>query len=408
MNLIFGRWPHGRHIYKGPASGSSSINTTGSSTPLIDNVFAIKCYGKDGIKTAEYSSTAGENNVKSIRFELVETGCGKFEIVFSKMPDENNFRYDQRIDIHLFNDSRPWYSGRVQSRPVSGSTDATFKVSGSGHYGLLSRVLVSGNFKGVDVADIVKEIGMMVEEKVGIRAISSEIVKTGYLVTNISFDGETAQEAIQQLTEFAANYVSGVDEYNRLYFKKISSDVNEQARFWVGEHLDDFSPQEDVEELVNYARVKGGKLNSDGTNWLAVVEDIESQGKYGRREAVWSLPSAFSEADAQRWGWENLSITKDPKRSATIQGVRLKYPANDGSFDVRKLSTRGRAAIFTAEGIPHYFPITTISYSMAGKGIQCEIKLGKPIQNWTDWIAANERRAKDQEFLQANNTKQLV
>ena len=409
MNLIFGRWPYGQHIYRGRGSGSSPTSTTGSTTPLIDNVFAIRCYGKDGIKTAEYTSTAQNNTVTGLKFELIETGCGIFEIDFATLPKEEDFAYDQRIDIHLFNDSRPWYSGRVQSRPIAGSTEKTFKISGFGHYDLLGRVLVSDRFRGDDVADIVKSIGTQVEAKVGIRAISSEILRTGYAVTDVSFDGVTAKEAIQQLTEFAANYVSGVDEYNRLYFKKISTDVNEQARFWVGEHLASFAPEEDVEDLVNYARIKGGKLDDDGTNWLAVVEDLASQTKYGRREAVWSLPSAFSEADAQRWGLETLSISREPKKSAKITGVELRYPNKDGSFNVRKLSTRGQAAITTREGLIYYFPLTKVSYSItAEKGIQCSLSLGKSVKDTGEWIAVIERRAKDQEFLQANNTKQLV
>ena len=409
MNLMFGRMPYGVYVYKAPSrGGSSSSSGSGSTTPLIDNVFAIKCYGVDGLKTAEYTSTAKNNSVTGLKFELIETGCGSFEVTFAGVPNPEHFAYDQRIDIHLYNDSRPWYSGRVQSLPVEGSTETSFTVAGFGHYDLLGRVLVFGRYQGVDVADIVRAIGTQVEAKVGIRAISSEIQKTGYIVTDIIFDGETAKEALEQLVEFAANYVGGVDEYNRLYFKKITADINEEARFWVDEHIKEFAPKEDVEALVNYARIKGGKLAADGTNWLATVEDIDSQNKYGRREAVWTLPSAFAEADATRWGLENLSISKDPKVSATVKGVDLKYPYPDGTFNVRKLSTRGRAAIYAKKGKPRYFPITTVGYKIDGStGIKCELKLGTPTRDYTDWIASNERRAKDQEYLQSNNTRQL-
>ena len=407
MNLILGRHHLGRWPYLGPVSSSSS-EATKSLTPLKDNVFAIKCYGPDGVKVAEYSSSSDNNTVRSLKFSLIETGCGNFEIEFLALPHDEHFDYNRRIDIHLFNDSRPWYSGRVTRRPTKGSTEKTFKISGFGHYSLLDRINVYGTYEGKDVADIVRDIGTQIESKVGIRAISSEIVKTGYIVTKISFDGEKAKEAIKQLTEFAANYISGVDEYNRLYFKKIISDINEHARFWVGEHVEEYSPEEDFDEIINYARVKGGKLNTDGTNWLAVVEDPESQAKFGRREAVWTLPSAFAESDATRWALEELGIKKEPKHSATIKGITLEYPNADGSFNVRKLSTRGRAAIFSREAPPRYYPISQINYTItADKGIQCEMKLGEIKEDVGSWLAGIEREAKNQEFLSSNNTKQL-
>ena len=407
MNLILGRHHLGRWPYLGPVSSGSS-EATKSLTPLKDNVFAIKCYGTDGVKVAEYSSSAENNTVKSLKFSLIETGCGNFEIEFLALPHDEHFDYNRRVDIHLFNDSRPWYSGRVLKRPTRGTTARTFKISGFGHYSLLDRVNVFDTYEDKDVADIVRDIGTQIEAKVGIRAISSEIVKTGYRVTKIGFDGEKAKEAIKQLTEFAANYISGVDEYNRIYFKKISSDINEHARFWVGEHVELYEPEEDFGEIVNYARVKGGKLNDDGTNWLAVVEDLESQANYGRREAVWTLPSAFDESDATRWAIEELGIKKEPKHSAILKGVTLEYPNADGSFNVRKLSTRGRAAIFSREAPPRYYPISQINYTVtADKGIQCEMKLGELKKDVGSWLASIEREAKNQEFLSSNNTKQL-
>ena len=80
-------------------------------------------------------------------------------------------------------------------RRVSLATARTFKISGFGHYSLLDRVNVFDTYEDKDVADIVRDIGTQIEAKVGIRAISSEIVKTGYRVTKIGFDGEKAKEA---------------------------------------------------------------------------------------------------------------------------------------------------------------------------------------------------------------------
>ncbi len=407
-NLMQGRWHLGRFIYAGQIS---KIEGGGSSaTPLLPNTYSIMCYDKDGLKTAEFSSMVADNPVSSIRFELISTGCGSFEIVFSELPTKAELNYGQRVDIHLFNDSRPWYSGYVVDRPAVGTTETTFRFSGFGYFDLLGRVLVTGDYPDMDVADIVRAIGVQVEEKIGIRINSSEVVRTGYTVTRIVFDGVTAKAALEQLAEFAAGYVTGVDELRRLYFKPVSGLVNEQARFWVGHHVTEFIPSEDVSDLVNYARVKGGKLNDDGTNWLATVEDPVSQSVYGIRQAVWTLPSAFSEEDAQRWGLEELNRTKDPKRSATVKGISLEYPNSDGSFGVRKLTTWGRAAIYPKDGsAPHYYPIKEVRYSVsASKGISCEGKLGEVQKSESEWISDIERKAKENELMQSFSNQQLI
>ena len=68
----------------------------------------------------------------------------------------------------------------------------------------------------------------------------------------------------------------------------------------------------------------------------AYVEDVESQLKYGIQEQVLSLPSAYSESDAYRWGKNQIERYKEPTKSAKVTGVKLEYPKPDGSFFVTK------------------------------------------------------------------------
>ena len=408
MNFIFGAYPYGQYPFIANIQRASGDEER-STTILSPNVFSIKCYDEEGLKVAEYNSSASEGDILNLNFEIQTTGCGAFSIIFGKLPDPDHFGYNRRIDIHLFNDSRPWYSGFVQTLPIRGSTNEKFTVSGFGFYDLLGRVLISGVYENMDVADIVNAIGKKVENLTGIRSNSAEIHKTDYKVTRIVFDGETAKDAIQQLVEFSADFIAGVDERKRLFFVKKVSKINEEGRFWVGPHIfGKYEPEEDVAEIVNFARIKGGKLDNEGTNWLAVVEDSESQARYGRRERVLSLPSAFSEADAARWGYEQLKIFKDPIQNAKVSGIQLEYPNADGSFGVRKLTTRGRVAIYTREGESHYYPLEKIKYEItADKGIYCSLTLGKSKVGVSGWLARIEQNAKNQEFLQNSNNKQL-
>ena len=91
-----------------------------------------------------------------------------------------------------------------------------------------------------------------------------------------------------------------------------------------------------------------------------------------------------------------------------MSGIQLEYPNADGSFGVRKLTTRGRVAIYTREGESHYYPLEKIKYEItADKGIYCSLTLGKSKVGVSGWLARIEQNAKNQEFLQNSNNKQL-
>ena len=172
--------------------------------------------------------------------------------------------------------------------------------------------------------------------------------------------------------------------------------------------MDSFVPTWDVEKVVNVGRVKGGNVDDNGEQWLAYVEDIESQLKYGIQEQVLSLPSAYSETDAYRWGKNQIERYKEPTKSAKVTGIKLEYPKPDGSFFVRKLSTDGHAAITATHGELYTFPISKLKYTVAaGDGIKMDMELGEQPFEVNQYLYDIERNAKMTELLQQASTKQL-
>ena len=379
-----------------------------SAIKYLPNVYTVIAYNSDGTKTAIFGAGAERNTIEKITFELVETGCGKVEITFRELPTNTELDYRQRMDIHLFNDSRPWYSGYIITRPVAGTTDDTFKFTGHGYYNLLDKVIIFKVYENMEVSSIVDDMAKQIERSVGMVYNSEKIISTDYTITKIEFDGVTVKEALKQLADFAIDYVYGVDAYRQLYFRPRNLEINEQARFWVSRHLGKYLPTWDVEKIVNRAHIKGAAVDDAGEQWLAMVEDIDSQDAYGMQEAVWTLPSAYDASDAERWGTNQINKYKEPVKSAKVSEVILEYPKPDGSFFVRKLSTQGQAAVTDLSGTMYQYPITKLKYTISGTdGIKLDMELGEQPFAIDKYFASLDRDAKMAELLQQASTKQL-
>ena len=412
MNLIFGRYKFGRYIWAGNAgtSGSGPGPTPGGDDTYIPGLVQVIFFNRDGTKTAIFSNDTEELPFKELTFELTENGCGDGKLVFNTFPAFTEIQYNQRIDVYLFGSRDPWWSGTVLTRPDSGGTASKFEITCYGLYERLDKVQLFGKeYKNMEVADIVRDIAREVESKTGIVFNASKIYNVGYNVTHIKFDGVSAKEALDQLSEFALDFVYGVDSYREFYFKAINSEINEEARIWVGVHCNKFEPSQSIDKIINYAKVKGGAIDDSGESWLAEVQDTESQELYGLSETVLTLPSAYDAADAERWGQYEIDKNKDPKLSAKLGGLILAYPKPDGVFSVRRLTTEGQAAITDLDGTMRTYPITKIKYTVNGdKGIQCDLELGEqpdpPISNY---LLALHRNAKNNEALQQAANEQL-
>lgn len=408
-NLRYGLYHFGKYRFAEPVTKTGGGgNLPDDKIAYLPDIYTMIAYKEDGTKTAIFGSGSESNNIEKLTFELVETGCGKVEATFRKLPDNSELDYRQRIDIHLYNDPRPWWSGYIITRPVKGTTEDTFKFTGHGYYNLLDKVIINQTYENQEVSAIVVDIARKIEKQIGLTFNGNKIVNTSYNITKIEMDHVTAKEALKQLADFAIDYVYGVDQYRQLYFQPRDNEINEQARFWIGIHLNTYVPTWDVEKIVNHAYIKGGNVDNEGEQWLAEVSDTESINKYGLQEAIWTLPSAYSESDAQKWGQSQMRKYKEPTKSAKVTGVKLEYPRADGTFFVRKLSTQGQTALTTNEGEVYTYPITKLKYTVsADKGISLDMELGEQPFEIDRYFANLDRNAKMAELLQQASTKQL-
>lgn len=415
-NIIFGSSLYGSFVWGagqkkkgggGTGGGGTGGGGTAGSITYIPDAVQVIFFNRDGTKTAIFSNGTENNPFSQLQFELAKNGCGSCTITFKQFHAFTEIMYGQRVDIYLFGDKRPWYSGQVLTRPDSGGTATDFKITCYGFFDKLSKVLIFAEYTNREIADIVREICRLVERKTGIVFNGSKIYNVGYRISKIVFDGVSAKEALEQLSEFATDFVYGVDEYHEFYFKPRTDKINEEARFWVGAHLNSFLPDQDISKIVNYARIKGASVDEAGESWLATVEDKQSQEQYGVSEAVWTLPTAYTAADAERWGQSELDKVKEPKMSAKVGGVELNYPKPDGVFWVRRLSVDGQALITDTDGNARKYPITKLKYTVSGdKGITCDMELGEPpAPPISKYLLDIERNARNNELLQQATNK---
>lgn len=411
MNILFGKNLFGRFIFGGSTNDQNG-GTAVVPTPTHEyypGQYVVYAYAADGTRTSMFGSGIEDNALSSLSFSITSTGCGDCTLTFKKLPSNVELTYMQRIDIHLFGDVQPWYSGYILSRPVEGTTESTYTFKAHGYYNRLESMYLFQTYENMDVADIVRDIARQAEKSQDLIYNETKIITAGYTVQKLVFDGTSVKDALKTLADFAVDYVYGVDENRNLYFKPRNGSINEQARLTVGVHIASYVPSWDVSKVVNWARIKGGNINDEGEQWLCTVEDAESQALYGKRQAVWTLPEAQAVEDAERWGANQIAKYKDPVRSAKVTGVRLEYPLRDGTFNVRHMSTDGESEIRTLSGDTYTYPINKISYTVsASKGISADLQLGEPVFALDRYLLEQERNYKAAVSASAQALKQLA
>lgn len=409
--IIFGKNLFGRYIFVGNSSDKNG-GTAVIPTPTHEyypGQYVVYAYAEDGTRTAMFGSGIEDNALSGLSFSITSTGCGDCTLTFKKLPSNVELTYMQRIDVHLFGDQDPWYSGYILSRPVEGTTESTYTFKAHGYYNRLDSMYLFQTYENMDVSDIVRDIARQAEKTQDIIYNDTKIITAGYTVQKLVFDGTSVKNALKTLADFAIDFVYGVDENRNLYFKPRNASINEQARLTVGAHISSYVPEWDVSKIVNWARVKGGNIDEEGEQWLCTVEDSTSQGKYGIRQAVWTLPEAQAVEDARRWGENQILKYKDPVRSARVSGVRLEYPLPDGTFNVRHMTTDGQAEIRTLSGETHTYPITKISYKVSSSsGISADMQLGEPAFTLDRYLLEQERNYKAAEAAASQALKQLA
>jgi len=367
----------------------------------------LKIYDRDGIKLQEIGDDIQNNILGKVRFELIERGCGAFSFELKGLPSID-IEFTHRVDIHLFGDVNPWFSGEVFKLPETGTTERPYKYSGFGYAYQLDTTRINQAYNSTafpassdrEIGKIVKHLMTnFIEPNSDIVYNEFKIESPGFEVTDINFDRISAKQALEKLKDIAQNFIYGVDEKRELFFKAVDSEVNQDAIRFVGKHINSFKPkQPDSSAVVNVIDIVSGLITS-GSNYIATVEDTDSQDTYGKRWAKLSIPEALNINDAERWGNYRLSQLKNPKKSAKLKNVDI--------IDQTRIAAEGKARIFDIDGTAHEFYIKKVIYTSSERGISMDWHLGEIDIPFEEGILDMIRDIKNQEVLQASNVEQL-
>lgn len=359
--------------------------------------FKVRFYNTMDEKVGEMGSDIQNNLITEITFELLDFGCGAFNITFAEIPSFP-INYRTRVEIYPFMDPVPWFVGFIKKIPKEGNIEKPVTYEGYGFYEQLEWVTVSKSYTNMTISAIVSDIvGNFVATKTQIQYNPVKIENCSYTVSNIDFDHVFAIDALETLANLALNYEFGVDNVREFYFRQIDTNIKEH--FYHPQHIKDFTPEVDFEGLRNRLYVKAGQIVNK-SNYIGIVEDTDSQNLYGIREEIVSAPEILNTNDALQWATWQLNQLKEPQVSATIEQTNLN--------EIRKkIEAKGKIRI-SSGGNSYDLVIKKVAYTISAEGVRCNIELGTLNIPFEEHIVNLLRKIEEEQRLNDKRVNQLA
>jgi len=280
-----------------------------------------------GLLKALYDSTQEDCPVESVDFEFLESGCGGFAVKVNVDPESLAIERNDRIDIHLMQTVRPWFSGRVTETPAVSTDRRKFEYRGGGYADILAGIIVNEEYQTKSVGAIVLDLIETYLPTEDVVYFPDRLTDIGFDVEHVRFDRVTLKKALETLADLANLYVFGVNEHREFFFNKKEgrplSRYGNKASKWIGYHMDGFELREKAEQVVNALHVKIGKIASSSNFASFTAEDLDSIAFFGEREKVVTAPEIKDEADAEAWADYQLSTMSWPKIAGKARGLRF-------------------------------------------------------------------------------------
>lgn len=109
----------------------------------------IVIYDSTGLKKFEIGDDIRDNKIISVNFTENSHGCVSFNFTLSQYIAA---LYNYRVDIFLYGQNTPWFSGYINKKPRSGTTETTFKYEGYGYYDQLETCIIDKEYFAVQPA----------------------------------------------------------------------------------------------------------------------------------------------------------------------------------------------------------------------------------------------------------------
>lgn len=332
----------------------------------------LRFYDRDGLLRRVLSSNAQQGYLLGLDWEISDVGCGQCNL---KLSEDLGLEYDWRLDVHLWNQLVPVYSGFLVELPSAGTTERIASYTFVGGYYLLDRVYITGTYSGQSVYGIVADVLSQASARLPIALNTLKLDSITYSTFGeLKFLRTKLTAVLKQLASLAGGYSWGVDSETEFFFQRPTTEVDMHR--WVGKHLETYVAREDYRDVVTRLYIKTGKVRSDlaptdplyKTNWLPdFLDDAPAQELYKIREGEYSAPSVLNLVDALVAGQVELDRRKAPRRFASVTGM---------TFDGEVPSVRGLARIVGRGGQELTYPKKRLRYNVDGSRVKVDLELG--------------------------------
>lgn len=371
QGIVYGRWGL---VYRRPLDLVPPA-AAGLTQPRRPGV-TLRLYDRQDVLQRIVSSNAQRSPLLALNWELLDSGCGSFDL---ELAEDLGVEHGWRVDVHLWNDPDPVYSGFVRELPGPGTTEQTWEISGHGAVDYFDKVLLTGTYQAQQVRGIVLDIIRQAEQRLRIIVDDGLIAPTTYILSGqMKFLRTSLRQALQQLANLAGGYVWGVGADRRFFFRPPSQAID--LHRWVGKHLETYVPRSDSSQLANRIFVKFGKVRDDlsntspfyKTNWgVDPVEDFPSQETYGLLEGEYSAPSVLNLIDAYWAASAELKRRKQPIQRATVRGLE---------YNGEPLTAEGLARIVGRGGHQLILRKKRLKYTLrSGSRVEVGLDLGEQL-----------------------------
>lgn len=365
----------------------------------------IRFFDRSDVLKGVISTNTSKCLLSAMRFELLDTGPGMFELTLASDPPFQVL-HDSRVDIHLWNDPDPYYSGAVQSITWPGSTERARTLSGFGYSEHVNRILLDGTWESKYAWEIVRDI-LKDQVAPNTKVLFDDALierSTDYLISKFVLQRTAPKDALKQLAALAGGAIYGVNENRRFFWRSPSATITEHL--WYGRHVGEITGDLDAAKLANRYWIKLGSIRTDlaptdpflKTNWLKeYIESTESQATYGRRDTVYTAPSMLDALDALRAADVDMTNNSVPQNP-----IRLK----DVIFDGQRVTADGNVRVVGVGARELSLPKKKAIYRATGPRVSLELELGALERSPAEWISElTAREALEQLSRQQSQTQ---
>lgn len=290
----------------------------------LSSVF-IKVVSVSGVHEGTFRFDVQRPLVVDVSFTNDQSGCADFQIRLNELPPFP-IRAKSNVEIYLFGDSVPWYTGYIEEKPEEGTTEKTLIIKGFGLRKRLSRVRDGATYSTA------QDIGALVDAIVQAIVLPNTAIKynadkinrnTGVLTTGpVELSKHTLDKVFDDLATTAGCFW-GVDGEGEFFFRLQDREL--KRVFFEGWDFSSMkvSLDKNVVNSVIVRRMNPKGTGKSGFTIAALANDPGSIIENDLQEKVFNVSGYFQTPECQIIANNLLAELKDHKTVIEVRDMPI-------------------------------------------------------------------------------------